>query len=120
MSSDPTPPVWLREALENARDEVEHIIGRPLTGKEINDGHCRLFAQLVLNQCSTNEITIHSYGLEHTWIEYDNAYYDAERIQYGATTIEDLPFFNHPDVTISWNKVQEGFPETTHNDDLLD
>lgn len=110
---DPTPPEWLREAFVLAHDDVEEEVGRRLTPQQINDGHCRLFARKVLERAGgdASRLTVYSYGYEHTWLEYDGAYYDAERTEYGARELEHLPMFSQPDgLSPDDDEVQTGFP----------
>jgi len=113
QSVDPVPPDWLREALITAIHDVRDETGKHLGPREINDGYCRLFARAVLDRVDQDAITVLSDGRDHTFIAYCSTYYDAERIQYGARSLDHLPFYAHPETeTPDRADLLEGFPDS--------
>lgn len=96
-SSGPRAPEKLEAALREAHRQVEteHHHREQLAPREINNGFCRLFAQVVVEVLPEDApVRVWSDGLRHTWIEYEGAYYDAERRVRGAQTVGDLPFYS--------------------------
>jgi hypothetical protein len=112
--TDPTPPEWLEQALFDAIYSLRKRLGKELLPQQINDGYCREYAEEVLSHINDDhKVTVLSYKQKHTFLKYQGNYYDAERIQYGAREIGNLPMFNTPAVeTPSEDSLIEGFPES--------
>lgn len=83
---------------------------------EINSGRCRIFALNVLEQAQEltdslhEDLTVWSLGEEHTWLEYDGEYYDAEQYPNGVSRPDCLPIFADGRTLYSPEKVEQGFP----------
>ena len=109
-------PDWLYTLLYEAKREIQEDVGRPLSGREVNDGYCRVFAKELVQRLDVSlreiEYTVWSYdGFEHTWVEIEGFHYDAECLDYPAQSPENLPFFSHPDSDYIPAKTEKGFPD---------
>lgn len=101
-------------AFEETAEEMRLINPSPA---QINGGRCRIFALNVLEQAELHTDALHedlivwSQGQEHTWLEYDGEYYDAEQYPEGVSRPDLLPIFAQGRTPFSPEKVEKDFPE---------
>lgn len=90
-----SPHEYVRETVETVLYEFIHEEGSPHVhdAVEINGGHCRWFADRVLERLgSLPGVTRHDAWDIHTWIEVDGKHYDAEVVE-GVDDPHDLPLW---------------------------